>query len=85
MSHDVAAVPEFVRDWARTIEKMKLVTPALMLLEAHKPLGFVTSQFVMLGQPMIDLMIPTHHTQNFISLLSNRHHVDGLIRELERR
>lgn len=85
MSRDVTAVPTFVRDWATTIKELKLVTPAIVLLEAHKPLGFVASQFFMLGQPVIDLMLPTHFTKNVINLLSNRRYVDHLIQELERR
>lgn len=74
----------FIKAWADKIKQMGLTTPAIILLEAHKPLSFVISQFMVLGQPMLNLFFSAHFTDQAIRLFSNRNDLEGLIKELER-
>lgn len=74
----------FIKAWADKIKDMGLTTPAIILLEAHKPLSFVVSQFMVLGQPMLNLFFSAHFTDQAIRLFSNRNDLEGLIKELER-
>ena len=76
--------PDYVQVWANKIKQMGLAQPAILLLEAHKPLSFTISQVVLLGQPIVDLFIPTQFTHNVINLFSNRVYLDGFIQALER-
>jgi len=84
MCNKPESVPGFIQDWANKIKQSGLTAPAILLLEAHRPLGFVASQFLLLGQPVLDLLVPPHVMHNVISLFSNRPYLERLIRELER-
>lgn len=75
--------PGFIKDWADKIKQWNLTPLAILLLEAHKPLGFITGQFVMVGQPLLELIVPPPLTRNAITLLSNRAYLEQFIAALE--
>jgi hypothetical protein len=73
---------EFIDGWAKKIKALKLTTPAILLLEMHKPLGFIAGQFLLLGPPLFDSFLPANFSANAISLLSHRNNVDALLEQL---
>ncbi len=74
---------EFIDGWAKKIKALKLTAPAILLLEMHKPLGFIAGQFLLLGQPLFDSFLPANFSANAISLLSHRSNIDALLKELQ--
>jgi len=77
--------PEFIVRWAHKIKQLRLTTPAILLLEMHKPLSFTLGQFLLVGQPILDALLPPRFTSDAVSLLSDRRHLEQLLQELERR
>ncbi|HEY85247.1 MAG TPA: hypothetical protein G4N96_09080 [Chloroflexi bacterium] len=73
---------EFIDGWAKKIKALKLATPAILLLEIHKPLGFIAGQFLLLGQPLFDSFLPANFSANTINLLSHRGNIDALLGQL---
>ena len=67
---------------ARQIEVLRLQAPAAVLLEAHKPLGFVASQFLLLCQPMLDVVFPHDALTELAVLMQDRRRLDDLIGRL---
>ena len=76
--------PEFIARWARKIRHLRLTTPAILLLEMHKPLSFTLGQFLLVGQPVLDALLPRPFTRDAVSLLSDRRYLEQLLQELER-
>lgn len=75
--------PGFIKDWADRVKQLGLTPLVVLLLEAHKPLGFIAGQFVVVGQPLFNLILPPPLTRNAIDLLSNRAYLEQFITELE--
>jgi hypothetical protein len=75
---------DFVKTWATTIEKTGLSTPAILLLELHKPLSFSISQFLLVGQPLLNLFLPPSFSRNAIHLFENPAQVEQLITTLQK-
>ncbi len=73
---------EFIDGWAKKIKALKLTAPAILLLEMHKPLGFIAGQFLLLAQPLFDSFLPANFSANAISLLSHRSNIDALLEQL---
>ena len=74
--------PEFLTDWVVKIKKAGLTTPAILALETHKPLSFIFSQLVLVGQPMLDFLLPASVSKNAVTLFSNRAYLEKFIVEL---
>jgi len=75
--------PEFIALWANKIKELRLTTPAILLLEIHKPFSFIAGQFLLVGQPFLDPFLPANFSANAVTLLSNRSHLDTLLREMK--
>lgn len=73
----------FIQEWAKVIKRKRLSVPVIILLEAHKPFSFIASQFMLLGQPVLDMVLPEQFTHKAIHLFSNRTNLEGFIQELE--
>ena len=73
----------FVESIANKIIDLGLATPTILLLEAHKPLSFVGSQFLLIAQPTLDLFLPQNFMQNSINLLADPYQLEQLIIRLE--
>lgn len=65
------------------IAELGLTAPAVLLLEAHKPLSFVSSQLLLVAQPTLDIFLPQHFTQNLAGLLVDPTQMEQLISSLE--
>ncbi len=73
----------FVEKVANKIYNLGLTAPAILLLEAHKPLAFVGSQLLLVAQPTLDIFLPKNLTGNAANLLSNPDQLEELITRLE--
>ncbi len=73
----------FVESIANKIIDLGLATPAILLLEAHKPLSFIGSQLLLIAQPTLDLFLPQNFMQNSINLFADPHQFEQLITRLE--
>jgi len=74
-----------IEDLARRIESLGLTAPAVLMLEAHKPLSFLGSQAILIAQPLLSLIIDPVKSTEYASLLEDRGNVELLIRRLEQR
>ena len=71
-------------DWiAQQLVRRRLVVPALAFMYAHKPLGFVGAQLLLLLQPLLDILFPRRWVEEGIALLADREGLDALVHRLE--
>jgi hypothetical protein len=68
---------------AHLIGRWRLATPAVIFLEANKPLSFVGSQALLMLQPMTDLFIARDLTGDLAALFADRERLETLITRLE--
>lgn len=74
----------FIADVANKITNSGLAAPAILLLEAHKPLAFIGSQLLLIAQPTVDIFFPHNKLlPNMIHLLNDPAQVEALIGSLE--
>jgi hypothetical protein len=73
----------FVETIATKIIDLGLTAPAIFLLEAHKPLAFVSSQLLLVAQPTLDLLLPDQFTGHLAGLLAEPAEIDQLLARLE--
>ena len=73
----------FAEKVAHKITSLGLAKPMLLLLEAHKPLTFLSSQCLLVAQPTLNLFISPHFTQGLVDLLADPVQLDQLIAHLE--
>ena len=76
---------QLIEDLARRIEDMGLATPAILMLEAHKPLSFLGSQAILIAQPLLSFAFDPTASRELANLLEDRSNVELLIQRLERR
>lgn len=53
------------------------------LLELQKPLSFSIGQFLLVGQPLLSLFVPSQFTNQLIHLFSDRQELDRFLKQLE--
>ena len=75
--------PAFIDKVTERIHELGLATPAILLLEAHKPLAFIGSQLVLVAQPVLDIFLPQNMIRNTADLLADPDQLDQLIARLE--
>jgi hypothetical protein len=75
--------PTFIDQVANQITRIGLSSPAILMLEAHKPLAFVGSQVLLVAQPTLDIFLPPKLTHNIYDLLTDQAQVEQLITRLE--
>ena len=68
---------------AHLIDRWRLATPAILFLEANKPLSFVGSQALLMFQPMTDLFMARELTTDLAALFADRDRLEALITRLE--
>ena len=73
----------FIEKLAAKITDLGLTGPAILLLEANKPLAFVGSQLLLVAQPTLDMFLRPGVTQNMADLLTDPAQVEQLIVTLE--
>ncbi|MDO8670397.1 MAG: hypothetical protein Q7O66_03085 [Dehalococcoidia bacterium] len=73
-----------IEQMAAWIERKGMSGPAILFLEANKPLSFVASQTVLLFQPVLSFAMGSRFPGDIALLLEDRANVDLLISRLER-
>jgi hypothetical protein len=73
----------FIEKVAEKISNLGLTAPAILLLEANKPLAFIGSQLLLVAQPTLDLFLPRDLTKKFTNLLEDPAQFEQLIVSLE--
>ena len=76
---------EFTEKIVDKITALGLNTPAVLLLEAHKPLAFIGGQLLLVAQPTLNLLWPRNPAGELSSLLSDSTRLEQLITSLEAR
>jgi hypothetical protein len=77
------SVTAFIQNLAHKITALGLTGPAILLLEANKPLAFVSSQLLLVAQPTLNIFFASHLTHQAIDLLADPAQVEQLIAALE--
>jgi hypothetical protein len=75
----------FVEKIAQKLSRMGLAMPAVLFLEDHKPLAFISSQFLLVAQPTLNLFVSPDFTQGMVDLLADPSQLEQLVSELEQR
>lgn len=75
----------FINHIADKLDRVGLVMPAILLIEAHKPLAFLSSQLLLVAQPSLNLFVSPNSTQSMINLLNDDVQVEKLITVLEQK
>lgn len=73
----------FLKKLSQKITDLGLAQPAVLLLEAHKPLAFLGSQLLLVAQPTLDLFLPHKFTHHTVNLLSDTKQLEQLIARLQ--
>ena len=73
----------FIEKATKKITDLGLTSPAILLLEAHKPLAFIGSQLLLIAQPTLDIFLPQNLIHNTSNLLANPDQLEELITRLE--
>ena len=60
-----------------------LAMPAILLLEMHKPLTFLTSQSLIVASPFVAPLVGLGNVQTASRMLGKRENVEMLIRRIE--
>jgi hypothetical protein len=72
-----------ITELATAIERRKLTTPAILLLEANRPFSFIMSQLLLVAEPVLGLLFDAHKTREIALLLEDRDNVDLLLEHVE--
>lgn len=70
---------------ANILQQYELRTPALLALEAGRPLSLLLGQLLWVTQPVASLFLPRQTITNTARLLENPKAVQALIAKLEQR
>jgi hypothetical protein len=73
----------FIDRLARKITDLGLTLPAILVLEAHKPLAFLGSQLLLLAQPTLDVFLPRGLSTGAVDLLADSRQLESLLVKLE--
>ncbi len=69
---------------AQALHQRGLNVPALLLLQAARPLTVIASQLLLIAAPLLSLAIPPERLATTTDLLDDPQHVDALISRLAR-
>lgn len=73
---------ELIEGLVRQVNEWGLVAPAILFLEAHKPLSFLASQFLLLSQPTLEPFLGGV-VREYALLLEDRENLETILSRLE--
>ncbi len=73
---------ELIEGLIRRVNEWGMVAPAILFLEAHKPLSFLASQFLLLSQPTLEPFLGGV-VREYALLLEDRETVEKILSRLE--
>ena len=65
------------------VVRRRMVTPALLMLEMHRPFNYVSAQVLTFFQPLASVLIDSAGYQQFTLFLEQRGSIDYLVQRLE--
>ena len=68
---------------AEMIIGKRLETPAVLFLDMHKPLSWITGQSLLVGAPLLGLAVGVQNVVDFGKLLMERDNIDTRIDRIE--
>ncbi len=72
-----------IEDIARWVVKMRLETPAIMLLELNRPVSFAASQALIAATPFLGPVFGLDAINKYGGILNNRDYIDQLIDRID--
>jgi positive regulator of sigma E activity len=75
---------ELIQKAAQEIRKRKLQAPAVLMLEMHKPLAFLSSQAAIVFSPFLVPFLGFDNVNDYSRLFAKRDNIERLLLELER-
>ena len=75
---------ELIEELAEKVNRWGLSIPALLLLEAHRPLSFIASQTLIFSRPFLSPLLGEDKVSEYAMLLEDRAGLDSLIERIER-
>ncbi len=83
MGLSVSRRDELIERLVSQLNAWGMVAPALMFLEANKPLSFLGSQLILLSQPVLGLIWEDKLLGDYALLLEDRDNIERLLCRLE--
>lgn len=82
---DRARRDQMIDQCAQALRRWRMVTPALMFLESHRPLSFIASQLMLVAEPAMSLIMPVDGPRELSRLLEDPEGISLLVDALEER
>ncbi len=82
-TQDPTSCDSSIDELAHQITAIGLGMPAILLLEAHKPLAFLMSQLILIAQPSITLFLSDATVERYAAIFGDDRQVEQLIVTLE--
>ncbi|MFQ3549329.1 MAG: hypothetical protein SNJ70_06225 [Armatimonadota bacterium] len=76
-------IDNFLNQVAEAVVKRGFELPAILFLEAHKPLSFVASQMLLVASPLFAPLIGFDKIDKLSYILSDRKNIEKLIEKIE--
>lgn len=83
MTLDASRRAQIVERLTRRIAELDLIAPAILFLEASKPLAFIGAQLLWVAQPFLTLAFNANDLRDFAELLQDETGAEALIAQLE--
>ena len=74
---------ELIEALAQKVDKRGLHTPAILLLEMHKPIAFIAGQSLVLGSGFLGPLFGPKNVQKYSKLLEDRANIERLVQRIE--
>jgi len=85
LTHETGPIEQrdqFVARLSAQIQRWGLATPVALLLEAHRPLGYLAGQALWLIQPMLSWLFDSQSLAEYASLLEDQEALNALLNSL---
>ena len=83
MTLDAQRREELVERFARRVVQMGMTAPAILFLEAYKPLSFLGAQLLWVSGPFLNLIVQPTDLHDFTVLVQDDAGTEALIERLE--
>ena len=68
---------------AERVARHNMATPAILMLEMHKPVAFLAGQSLLVGSGFLAPLFGPQNVRKYIRLLESRENIELLIRSIE--
>lgn len=76
-------INDAIEQLARKVVARRLETPAILLLELHRPVSFLAGQAAVVGAPFLAPILGIEAISRYGAVLNDRRHLDRLIQRIE--